>query len=78
MSKNICDKVFNNGPSKTCGRQLLKNLKGYGLLKHVINDNTNSPSYKHTTSLAPLQILTLIQMINCTNFIFRGIGMSIP
>ena len=26
-----CDKVFKNGASKICGRQLLKNLKGYGL-----------------------------------------------
>ena len=25
-------KVFKNGPSKICGRQPLKNLKGYGLL----------------------------------------------
>ena len=24
-------KVFKNGPSKVCGRQPLKNLKGYGL-----------------------------------------------
>ena len=29
-------KVFKNGPSKICGRQPLKNLKGYGLLKHVM------------------------------------------
>ena len=29
----IWDKVFKNGPSKICGRQPLKNLKGYGLLK---------------------------------------------
>ena len=28
----VRDKVFKNGPSKICGRQLLKNLKGYGLL----------------------------------------------
>ena len=28
----ICDKVFKNRPSKICGRQLLKKLKGYGLL----------------------------------------------
>ena len=28
----IWDKVFKNGPSKICGRQPLKNLKGYGLL----------------------------------------------
>ena len=24
-----------NGPSKICGRQPLKNLKGYGLLDHI-------------------------------------------
>ena len=29
----IRDKVFKNGPSKTCGRQPLKNLKRYDLLK---------------------------------------------
>ena len=29
------DRVFKNEPSKICGRQLLKNLKGYGLLKHL-------------------------------------------
>ena len=27
----IWDKVFKNGPSKNCGRQPFKNLKGYGL-----------------------------------------------
>ena len=30
---NKWDKVFKSGPSKICGRQPLKNLKGYGLLK---------------------------------------------
>ena len=30
----IWDKVFKRGLSKFCGRQPLKNLKGYGLLKH--------------------------------------------
>ena len=29
----ICDKVFKNGPSKICGRQPLKTLKWYSLLK---------------------------------------------
>ena len=29
----IWDKILNNGPSKICGRQPLKNLKGYGLFK---------------------------------------------
>ena len=30
-------KVFKNGPSKICGRQSLKNFKGYGLLKKTIS-----------------------------------------
>ena len=33
---HICDKIFTNGPSKICGRQPLKNLKGYGLRKQKI------------------------------------------
>ena len=33
MAIVIWDKVFKNGPSKIFGRQPLKNLKGYGLLK---------------------------------------------
>ena len=33
--KIICDKVFQSGPSKICGRQPLKDLKGYGLLKQT-------------------------------------------
>ena len=28
----VWDKVFKNGPRKICGRQPLKNMKGYGLL----------------------------------------------
>ena len=28
----IWDRVFKNGPNKTCARQPLKNLKGYGLI----------------------------------------------
>ena len=31
---HIWDKVFKNGPSNIFGRHLLKNLKGYGLLKY--------------------------------------------
>ena len=31
------DKVFKNGSSKISGRQPLKNLKGYGLLKQTIS-----------------------------------------
>ena len=33
---NIWFKVFKNGPSKICGRQPLKNLKGDGLLRHFM------------------------------------------
>ena len=32
MVTNIWNKVFKNGPSKICGEQSLKSLKGYGLL----------------------------------------------
>ena len=31
------DKVFKIGPSKICGKQPLKDLKGYGLLKQTIS-----------------------------------------
>ena len=34
--KFIWDKVFKNGPSKVCGRQPLKNLKKYHVLKLTI------------------------------------------
>ena len=34
---NIWDKVLKNGPSKICGRESLKNLNGYGLLKQTIS-----------------------------------------
>ena len=33
LTTYLWDKVFKNGPSKICGRQPLKNLKRYGLLK---------------------------------------------
>ena len=32
----IWDKIFKNGPSKICGRQPLKNLKGYGCFEQNI------------------------------------------
>ena len=31
----IWNKVFKNGPSNICGRQHLKNLKGFGLLQSI-------------------------------------------
>ena len=33
--RNTWNKVFKNGISKICGRQPLKNLKGYGILNHI-------------------------------------------
>ena len=33
---SLNEKAFKNGPSKICGRQSLKNLKGYRLLKQTI------------------------------------------
>ena len=32
----IWDKVSKSGPSKICGRQPLKHLKGYGVFKETI------------------------------------------
>ena len=46
----IWEKVFKNGPSKTCGKQPLKNLKGYGLLKQN-SLNTLSHFPKHEKAL---------------------------
>ena len=42
--EDIWDKVFKSGRSKFCGRQPLKNLKGYSLLQHQIYLNTSTPS----------------------------------
>ena len=36
-TNKIWEQVFKNGTSKTCGRQPLKKLKGYGLLKQTIS-----------------------------------------
>ena len=33
LSRTLYENVFKNGPSKICGRQPFKNLKGYGLRK---------------------------------------------
>ena len=35
--RNIWEKVFKSAPSKICGREPLKNLKGYGLVKQAIS-----------------------------------------
>ena len=37
IKKGIWDKVFKSAPSKICGRQRLKNSKGYALLKQTMS-----------------------------------------
>ena len=37
MARDNWDKVLKNVPSKICGKQPLKNLMGYGLLKGAIS-----------------------------------------
>ena len=37
MAGDNWDKVLKNGPSKICGKQPLKNLMGYGLLKGAMS-----------------------------------------
>ena len=36
LRDNIWDKVFKNGPSKICGRQPIKNLKEYSLVRGLV------------------------------------------
>ena len=54
----IRDKIFKNGPSKICGRQRLKYLKGYGCLSQISLGPflNNFVQYKHT-ALAIKQII---------------------
>ena len=53
---SIWDKVFKNGPNRICGRQLLKNLKGYCLLNQIVS----------------LQIFERMYSTNFTWFILEG------
>ena len=49
---NKWDKVFKNGPSKICGRQPMKNLKGYGpLSRRCIFGKTTRGCVKLTPSV---------------------------
>ena len=49
----IWNKVFKNGPSKICGRQPLKNLKGYGLPKarHTSSNVLKAVFHSHYLSI---------------------------
>ena len=53
FTDHIWDKLFKSGLSKFCGRQPLKNLKGYDLLKQIIisfpSKKENNISAKRST-----------------------------
>ena len=45
FKSDIWDKVFKNEPSKICGRQPLKNLKGYGVLNQTMSQRLSSTNF---------------------------------
>ena len=47
IEKDKWDKVFRNGPSEICGRQPLKNLKWYGLIKQMVWKARGMENRKH-------------------------------
>ena len=59
---HIWDKVFENGPSTPCGRQLLKKLKQYGLLQadHTLSSFLKAAFHNfylvHSWILSPIYI----------------------
>ena len=51
--------MFENGPSKICGRQIFKNLKEYGVLKiHIIISNTETSSTRRNI-YSPVDLFVL-------------------
>ena len=48
----LWNKLFKNGPSKICGRQPLKNLKGYSLPKGIWFVPYLPPSSKYDTAVS--------------------------
>ena len=71
------DKVFKNEPSDICGRQPLKNLKGYGLLKQTISlqifyrlsfANFTKPILEYFVPNVPLLIFFLENWYESPNF----------
>ena len=44
------DKVFKNGPSKICGRQSLKNLNQFGVIKRLTSTNFTLPNLEYFIS----------------------------
>ena len=53
------DKVFKSGPSKICGRQPLKNLKGYGA-DHFKRLSSTDFTWSTLEYLVPFKILLTI------------------
>ena len=74
MISFIWDKVFKNGPSKICGRQPFKHLKGYGLLKQtlILQIFKRPPSTNFTWSILEYFVQTLslqfFKRLSSTNF----------
>ena len=76
------DKVFENGPSKICGRQILKNLKEYGVLKiHITISNTETSSTRRNI-YSPVDLFVLPSkklplwssfVIDCKTFVTSAI-----
>ena len=60
IGKIIWDKVFKSALSKFCGRQPLKNFKGYGLLsKNLLRKSPYSVQIQENTDQKELRIWTL-------------------
>ena len=57
---STCDKTFENGPSKICRRQPLKNLNWYGLLRQTIIISNFLKTVFHKFYLVHFLILCLI------------------
>ena len=64
------DKVFKNGPSKTCGRELLKNFT-WSILEYFVPINVTPNSYKNGV-LPGMSEQGRIQRIFWDTFISKG------
>ena len=68
LVRYMWDKVFKSGPSKICGRQPLKNLKWYSLLKQTIFLQISSTNFTWSTLeyfVSCVLLLCLVKNISC-------------
>ena len=68
--RNISDKVFKNGPTKICGRQPLKNLKWYDLLKQTYHFQFFK-GYRTQISLGPFLNTFTNLLLGIDGLLFR-------